>query len=258
MKKLLRFMLMKNRALTVILMCLLMLCLCACTKIDKSIDDAAAQKIIGEYQAADDSGIDEWWHLSICWDDEDRLYLSIYDNSAGNPGIEGPVVSLDNEQIAMEYDDDYYDKLPSDKWKTDGKYLIMSYSLSEEGITLSNKNADAVFAKEPDMYTISGHWRAPNSDELEDVIIANGTITLKGWQRSTKTREWTNEEKTYVLADDCIFNDMYFEREVIPQDKFQEQLKRKDAEYMVIELDMIGEEVSEVRLVEPDESYLTD
>lgn len=249
---------MRKRTLISILICMMMLCLCACTKIDKTIDESAVKTIIGEYQAAADSGIDEWWHLSIGYNDEDNLYLSIYDNSAGNPGIEGPIVSLNSEQIAIEYDDDYYEQLPSDKWKTDGEYLIMNYSLSEEGITLSNGGADAVFAKEPDSYTISGHWRAPNSDELEDVIIANGSITLKGWQRSTLTKEWVNEEKTYNFADDCIFNDMFFEWQVVPQDKFQEQLKRKDAEYMVLELDMIGDEVSEVRLVEPDESYLVD
>ena len=249
---------MRKRTVTAILICLLMICLCTCTEIEESIDEAAAQTVLGEYQAADDSDIDEWWHLSINYNDEDSLYLSIYDNSAGNPGIEGPIVLLDDGQIAIEYDNDYFDQLPSSKWKTDGKYLIMNYSLIREGITLSNGGADAVFAKEPDSYTISGHWRSPNSDELENIIIANGNITLKGWQRNTKTREWTNAEKTYDLADDCIFNDMYFERQIISQDSFQEQLKRKDAEYMVLELDIIGDKVSEVRLVEPDESYLVD
>lgn len=246
-----------------------MLCLCGCNKtakstknqptIDISIDEFASRAVVGEYQADEDSGTDGWWHLSIRYDEEGNLYLSIYDNAAGNPGIEGPVVSLDDKQITIEYDEDYYDQLPSDKWKTEGKYLVMNYLLGSDGIILSNGGADAVFTEEPDRYTVSGHWHAPDSNELEDVIIANGTITLKGWQRSNKTEEWINEENTYDLAEDCIFNDLYFERQVmISQDQFQALLKRNDAEYIVLELDVIGNEVSEVRLVDPDESCLVD
>lgn len=249
---------MRKKMLAAVLICLLAVCFCACTKVEEHVDESAARAILGEYQAAEDSGTDGWWHLSIGYNDEDSLYLSIYDNEAGNPGVEGPIVSLGDSQIAIEYDEEYYEQLPSDKWKTDGKYLIMDYSLDDERITLSNSGGDAVFAKEPDEYTVSGHWRSPNSDELEEVIIDDDTITLKGWQRSTLTKEWINEESTYKLAEDCIFNDVYFEREVVSKDKFEEQLERKDAEYIVIEIDMIGDEVSEVRLAEPDESYLTD
>ena len=249
---------MKNNIVTALLICMLMFCFCGCTKIDKTIDESAVKDLLGEYQGVDSAGTDGWWHLSISYNDEDSLYLSIYDNEAGNPGIEGPVVSLHESQIAIEYDKDYYEQLPSDKWKTEGKYLIMNYSLSRKGITLSNGGGDAVFAKEPEQYTISGHWRSPNSDELEDVIIGDGSITLKGWQRSTKTREWVNEEKNYKLADDCIFNDCYFERQCVSKDRFKAQLKREDAEYMVLELDITGDRVTEVRLAEPDESYLVD
>lgn len=135
----------------------------------------------------------------------------------------------------------------------------MNYLLSSDGIILSNEGASAFFTTEPDRYTVSGHWHSPDSDELEDVVIANSTITLKGWQRNNKTEEWTNEEKTYDLAEDCIFNDLYFERQVmISQDQFQALLKRNDAEYIVLELDVIGNRVSEVRLTEPDESCLVD
>lgn len=139
---------MRKRIVAAIMICMMMLCLLACAKIDESIDESAAGTVLGEYQAADGSDTDPWWHLSIIYDEEDRLYLSIYDNGAGNPGIEGPVVLLDDEQIAIEYDEDYYEQMPSEKWKTDGKYLIMSYSLTGERITLSNGGADADFEKE--------------------------------------------------------------------------------------------------------------
>lgn len=48
----------------------MMLCLCACNKaakstknqpmIDKSIDEFAEKAVLGEYQAAEDSGTDDW------------------------------------------------------------------------------------------------------------------------------------------------------------------------------------------------------
>ena len=113
-------------------------------------------KVEGEYQIveskSDDNNAGSWWHLSIYEtnnDDEKHIeYFSIYDNEAGNPGVEGKIVELTDNQIKILIDPEYYDQLPSGKWHQKGKYLEMSYTKNNKDIILSNNNISLYFEKE--------------------------------------------------------------------------------------------------------------
>ena len=113
-------------------------------------------KIEGEYQIveskSDDNNAGSWWRLSIHetnYDDEKHVeYFSIYDNEAGNPGVEGKIVELTDNYIKVLIDPEYYDKLPSGKWHQKGKYLEMSYTKNNKDIILSNNNISLYFEKE--------------------------------------------------------------------------------------------------------------
>lgn len=108
--------------------------------------------ITGEYQvvAVEDVNNDEdyigtWWHLSI---DSKEKYLSIYDNEAGNPGVEGKIDFIDGSSLIVKIDPDYYEALPSAKWKSDGETLEVKYMKTDRGIELENNGKVISFIKE--------------------------------------------------------------------------------------------------------------
>lgn len=124
----------------------------ACVNSGES-DKEAAKAVIGEYQVVanesdnDDEYVGTWWHLSIL-EEDDMLMMSIYDNEAGNPGIEGEVTSIDDKHISLKYDPDYFDELPCGIWSVDGDYLETDYELTADGIKLTNNDFTLTFVKE--------------------------------------------------------------------------------------------------------------
>lgn len=147
-------------SVAIILACLILLFV-GCSSGDKnsfektiSSDEYAA--VCGDYQAVGnevdgEDYVGTYWHLTICeMDGEDGQvpYLTIYDNAAGNPGIEGKIVGLHDQTIMIEYDPDYYEELPSAHWEVSGKYLELTYEQSESGITLTNHDYGIVFEKD--------------------------------------------------------------------------------------------------------------
>ena len=122
--------------------------LSACGSSD--IDKEALTLAMGEYQAVEvddpDDYIGSWWHLSILEDDyEYGDYLTIYDNEAGNPGVEGKIVLIDDKNIKVKIDPDLYDQLPSGQWKDSGEYLELTYERTPDGIILTNNGKSIVF-----------------------------------------------------------------------------------------------------------------
>ncbi len=139
---------MKRIIVCIISLVLAMSMLTACGSAD--VDGDALQKIVGEYQVVavedEDNYVGSWWHLSIMNDnDEYGDYLSIYDNEAGNPGVEGQIVALDETNIKVKIDPDYYDELPSANWKDSGDYLELTYAMTGDGIALSNNGTELHF-----------------------------------------------------------------------------------------------------------------
>lgn len=134
--------------------CFLILCLLAlsaCGGGNAKIDEEALASVLGEYQAvpAEDAGeedfVGSWWHLSVT---EEGPYLSIYDNGAGNPGVEGRITALDGENLTVEWDPDYTEKLPHPGWSLDGGNLNLTYALTDGGIVLKNSGKAVEFTKE--------------------------------------------------------------------------------------------------------------
>lgn len=143
-----------NKILFATLILCIALGLSACGSADTSgdtvnlIDADCKAKIAGDYQITGQE--DNYWHLHISADepDEGDNDFSIYDNYAGNPGVEGVIVSLDETKIKVKYDEDLYDALPSDKWEINGDYLEVTYEVTDSGITLTNSGESLNFEKE--------------------------------------------------------------------------------------------------------------
>lgn len=136
----------KHFTFLLILLTLFMLTACESGDIDKDSLTLAC----GEYQAVEvddpDDYIGSWWHLSILEDDyECGDYLSIYDNEAGNPGVEGKIILIDDKNIKVEIDPELYDQLPSGQWKDSGEYLELTYERTTDGIILTNNGKSIRF-----------------------------------------------------------------------------------------------------------------
>lgn len=117
-----------------------------------SVDSECLSIISGEYQASgiydaeNDEYVDAFWHLTILEDNEgEGPYFTIYDNEAGNPGVEGRLIFLDDKTIKVLVDEEYYEQLPSDKWELDGDTLTVDYAMTELGIVLYNNNVEVGF-----------------------------------------------------------------------------------------------------------------
>lgn len=139
---------MKRRFAVILVLLLATAMLAACGSRD--IDRDALILAMGEYQAVPvddpDDYIGSWWHLSILEGDyEYGNYLTIYDNEAGNPGVEGKIVLIDDNNIKVKIDPDYYDELPSGKWKDSGDYLELTYERTPDGIILTNNGKSIRF-----------------------------------------------------------------------------------------------------------------
>ena len=122
---------------------------------DELLFDQYSRDLEGDYQAIEDEGsgdpeeyVGGFWHL--CVNKQGGWYLSIYDNEAGNPGIEGYITEIDDENITIKYDPDYYDQLPSYKWKIDGKYLKLKYNNDAGFVTLTNNGHAIKFERDFD------------------------------------------------------------------------------------------------------------
>ena len=142
-----------KRFFAIILMLMLtvaMLTACGANEISNEIDREALYCANGEYQAVEvddpDDYIGSWWHLSILDNDHEYGdYLSIYDNEAGNPGIEGKIVLIDDKNIKVKIDPELYDQLPSSKWKDSGDCLELTYERTPDGIILTNNGKSIRF-----------------------------------------------------------------------------------------------------------------
>lgn len=125
--------------------------LTACgTNTTDNVDVAALNNVVGEYQAVavedEDNFVGGWWHLSIRDEySEEGSDFSIYDNEAGNPGVEGKIVKLDDSSIVIEINPDYYDELPSGNWNDSGDTLEMTYVKTDDGIELTNNSVTISF-----------------------------------------------------------------------------------------------------------------
>lgn len=109
------------------------------------IDLEELKTIIGDYQAEG-----SFWHLFISEEYKEKgPYLSVYDNGAGNPGFEGRIMYLKDGILIVEIDTDLFEGMPAD-WEPegDGKYAIMDYSVTDEGIRLGYRGSELDFVKE--------------------------------------------------------------------------------------------------------------
>ena len=109
----------------------------------KDIDMKELAGITGDYDA-------DQWHLFISEDyNEQGPYLSLTDNASGDVGFEGRIMYLKNDIVITEINEDLYKGMPAD-WQPEGegKYAILDYRLTGDGITLGYRGSEVNFAKQ--------------------------------------------------------------------------------------------------------------
>ena len=76
-------------------------------------------------------------------------YLAIFDDEAGNLGVEGRIISLDKDTITIKIADNYYEYLPDSDWKTtdSDSRLEMHYKKIQDKLTLENNGKEMEFYK---------------------------------------------------------------------------------------------------------------
>ena len=74
-------------------------------------------------------------------------YLTIYDDEAGNPGVEGKIIRLNKDTITIKIAFGYYAFLPDSDWKTTASdsRLEMHYKISNNKLILENNGKEMGF-----------------------------------------------------------------------------------------------------------------
>lgn len=117
----------------------------------KDIEMDTLREMIGEYQAVEsgdpgeDTYVAGYWHLSIVENiDGKGPYLTVYDNSAGQPGFEGRIMYLHNGVIIVEPDKSQFREMPVD-WDLDNGYAVMGIEKSNKGVNINNRETTIYF-----------------------------------------------------------------------------------------------------------------
>ena len=90
------------------------------------------------------------WELEISEDYGDKgPYLSLENDESGDTGFEGRIMYLKEGILIVEIDEDLYKGMPDD-WEPEGegKYAILDYSVTDDGITLGYRGAEVSFDRE--------------------------------------------------------------------------------------------------------------
>ena len=109
----------------------------------KDVDMKALKTLLGEFDS--DGGS---WHLLIDEDFGDKgPYMSVSD-AAGNGGFEGRIMYLKKGIVIVEIDEDLYKGMP-DGWEPEGKgkYAILDYAATDEGVRLGYRGKEVDFDK---------------------------------------------------------------------------------------------------------------
>lgn len=221
----------------------------ACGQSD--VDKEKAEQISGSYKIMSDSEDNNYWALFI-GDDDAGLYLTIYDDAAGNPGVEGVVTYLDDTKITVAVRDDLYEELPSDKWECDGKTLEMTYEKTPYGITLTNNNASVNFGSELSLAT---KYPADDSEGLTSIEYDGGMLFMEG-SVFYENGEWTEGSFQCSVPEGFEFTDWALGHEEMSADEFIEFIKTDEAKGLVIEMSLVGNELDTCGVCQENASML--
>lgn len=113
------------------------------------VDESSFAGIKGDYQAVETDEIGGWWHLYIGEDQENDLpyYFTIYDNGAGNPGVQGEIIKLNDTSLTLKVHMDMFEQMPADWTLEDDSTLTLEYVCDETSITLTNSDLPVVFER---------------------------------------------------------------------------------------------------------------
>lgn len=108
------------------------------------------EELRGDYQAQESGDgtkqyVGSYWHLDLAKSHK-KPYFALYDNEAGNPGVEGFIIRLTKDQIVVKINQDLYEGLPGD-WEDDGKTITISYEKKGNLLFLSNHQTTVKMVK---------------------------------------------------------------------------------------------------------------
>lgn len=108
------------------------------------------EELRGEYQAEEsgedtDQYVGDYWHLDIAKNHK-KPYFSLYDNAAGNPGVEGDIIHLSKDRMVIKINQDLYEGLPGD-WEDEGKTIAISYEKKGNLLFLKNHQTTVKMSK---------------------------------------------------------------------------------------------------------------
>ena len=120
----------------------------------KPIDETLLANIEGYYSPMDDDL--SWMVLtiegnggSIMDEGPGKSYFAIYDAEAGNPGVEGRIIYLDENTIIIKIARRFFEELPDSEWETTylNSRLEMHYTKSGDKLILENNGKELEFSK---------------------------------------------------------------------------------------------------------------
>lgn len=129
------------------LLCMFTMLAAGCSR--SYVDRSAFENLAGDYPVVETEAVGGWWHLYIGKSDDIPCYFSIYDAGAGNPGVSGEIISLDDTSLSIRIDQDMFENLPAEWTLTgDNAFLTLEYTCEGNLLTLTNNHLPVVFEKE--------------------------------------------------------------------------------------------------------------
>lgn len=219
--------------------------------------EAAMQKIQGGYTGTGDNS---YMTLGIEYTDKGVPYFDLYDGDAGNPGVEGEIVQLNDHEMVVRYDPSLFEELPSEKWKVSGGQLKMEYELNDLGILLTNSGDSVQFISTERGSTFYLLWKTQDRREAGRIELREDlrSVILDGWIYDSFDEEWreTKCPTQYFLSERCDYYDGLFGRGFVSLEEFQKLLEREDVQNCVVEVDRGNDGMEHIRLMPVESSRL--
>lgn len=136
---------------TALIICILLLIMSGCS-LGGKVDQDIFKSLCGDYQSLEDekNGIGSYWHMGIGKSDKGKPYVWIFDDEAGNPGIQGEIVELSGDRMVICYDEEWFEELPADQWQVKDGMLDIQYRKTKDGLAFINNRMEVLFEQVPD------------------------------------------------------------------------------------------------------------
>lgn len=213
------------------------------------IDKNCRTIVNGDYHTLPSST--DCWALFIGDTEDHGLYLSIYDDAAGNPCVEGKVTFLDETTIKIAVDEDLYEDLPADGWVCDGKTLEMTYSKTPSYIILTNNDISVEFGVNQNIAT---KLITEGDEGITTLEYEDGLLKMKG-SIYFDVEEWRDGTYEFKVPEDFKFVDWALGNDLMEAEEFVEFVKSNKG--LAIDMHVVGDELVACGTVDEQVSFFS-